>query len=104
MSAVTAPAPAGLSRERCWLGLGLSTGSLVVMPILGIAKQRLADQTGSAATAGEGRQNVLCAYVAAALLVGLPGSALVGAWWLDPIVALGIAAVAVREGLEERHA
>src|SRR5688572_30153814 len=70
------------------------------MPILGIAKQRLADQMGSAATAGEGRQNMLCAYLAGALLVGLLGNALVGAWWLDPAVGLLIAGVAVKEGVE----
>ena len=70
------------------------------MPMLGIAKQRLANQLGSAATAGEGRQNMLCAYLAAVLLVGLRGNALVGAWWLDPAVGLLIAAVAVREGVE----
>jgi divalent metal cation (Fe/Co/Zn/Cd) transporter len=73
---------------------------MVIMPLLGIAKQRLADQIGSAATKGEGRQNMLCGYLAAALLLGLLGNALMGAWWLDPIVGLLIAAVAVREGLE----
>jgi divalent metal cation (Fe/Co/Zn/Cd) transporter len=83
-----------------WIGISLAIGSVIFMPMLGIAKQRLADQMGSAATAGEGRQNMLCAYLAGALLVGLLGNALVGAWWLDPIVALLIAAVAVREGLE----
>jgi divalent metal cation (Fe/Co/Zn/Cd) transporter len=83
-----------------WVGIGLSVGSVIVMPVLGIAKQRLADQLGSAATAGEGRQNMLCAYLAGALLVGLLANALVGAWWLDPAVGLLIAAVAVREGLE----
>ena len=70
------------------------------MPRSGIAKQRLADQLGSAATKGEGRQNMLCAYLAGALLIGLLGNALVGAWWLDPIVGLLIAAVAVKEGRE----
>ena len=68
------------------------------MPMLGIAKERLADQLGSAATKGEGRQNMLCAYLAGALLVGLLGNALFGAWWLDPTVGLLIAAVAVKEG------
>jgi divalent metal cation (Fe/Co/Zn/Cd) transporter len=82
------------------LGIALSASSLIVMPYLGIAKQRIADQVGSAATKGEGRQNMLCAYLAAALLVGLLGNALAGAWWLDPAVGLLIAAVAVREGLE----
>ena len=82
------------------LGIALAASSMVVMPYLGIAKQRIADQIGSAATKGEGRQNMLCAYLAAALLVGLLGNALLGAWWLDPAVGLLIAAVAVREGME----
>ena len=86
--------------EVSWVGIGLAIGSVIVMPILGIAKQRLADQIGSAATAGEGRQNMLCAYLAGALLVGLVGNAAVGAWWLDPLVGLLIAGVAAREGLE----
>jgi divalent metal cation (Fe/Co/Zn/Cd) transporter len=83
-----------------WVGIGLAVGSAIFMPLLGVAKQRLADQIGSVATRGEGRQNMLCAYLAGALLVGLLGNALVGAWWLDPAVGLLIAAVAVKEGLE----
>ncbi len=83
-----------------WAGIGLAAGSVIFMPMLGIAKERLADQLGSAATKGEGRQNMLCAYLAGALFVGLVGNALLGAWWLDPAVGLLIAAVAVREGLE----
>jgi divalent metal cation (Fe/Co/Zn/Cd) transporter len=82
------------------LGMGLAAWSLVTMPLLGIAKQRIADEIGSAATKGEGRQNVLCAYLAAALLIGLAGNAVAGAWWLDPVVGLLIATVAVREGVE----
>jgi divalent metal cation (Fe/Co/Zn/Cd) transporter len=91
---------AGDHPDVSWVGIGLSIGSVVFMPMLGIAKQRLADQLGSAATAGEGRQNMLCAYLAGALLVGLLGNALFGAWWLDPAVGLLIAAVAVKEGAE----
>jgi divalent metal cation (Fe/Co/Zn/Cd) transporter len=90
---------AGDRPEVSWVGIGLAIGSLVLMPVLGIAKQRLASQLGSAATAGEGRQNLLCAYLAAALLLGLAGNALAGAWWLDPAVGLLIAAVAVTEGV-----
>ena len=70
------------------------------MPYLGIAKERLAARLGSAATRGEGRQNLLCAWLAGALLLGLLGNALLGAWWLDPAVGLLIAAVALREGAE----
>ena len=70
------------------------------MPALGIAKRRLAARLDSAATAGEGTQNLLCAYLAAAVLVGLLASTFAGWWWLDPAVALGIAALAVREGAQ----
>jgi divalent metal cation (Fe/Co/Zn/Cd) transporter len=90
----------GEHADVSWVGIGLSIGSVIFRPMLGIAKQRLADQLGSAATAGEGRQNMLCAYLAAALLIGLLGNALVDAWWLDPAVGLLIAAVAVKEGAE----
>jgi hypothetical protein len=93
----------GAHPDVSWIGIGLSIGSVLFMPILGIAKQRLANQLGSAATAGEGRQNMLCAYLAGALLVGLLGNALVGAWWLDPAVGLLIAGVAVNEGIEAWH-
>lgn len=86
--------------DPSWVGIGLAASSVVLMPVLGIAKQRIADRLGSAATKGEGRQNMLCAYLAGALLVGLLGNALAGLWWLDPLVALLIAAVAVQEGLE----
>jgi divalent metal cation (Fe/Co/Zn/Cd) transporter len=86
--------------EESLVGILLALGSVVVMPLLGIAKQRIADQLGSAATKGEGRQNMLCAYLAGALLLGLLGNALVGAWWLDAVVGLLIAGVAVKEGRE----
>ena len=82
------------------LGMVLTATSLVGMPYLGIAKQRLADTLGSSATHGEGAQNLLCAYLAGAVFLGLVGNALLGWWWLDPIAALLIAGVAVREGLE----
>lgn len=83
-----------------WIGIALAASSLVVMPWLGRAKERIGARMGSVATTGEGRQNILCAYLSAALLAGLLGNALVGAWWLDPIAALVIAAVAAREGIE----
>lgn len=82
------------------VGICLAISSLVVMPALGMAKRRVGARLGSAATAGEGTQNILCAYLAGAVLVGLTGNALVGAWWLDPLVGLVIAGLAVREGRE----
>jgi divalent metal cation (Fe/Co/Zn/Cd) transporter len=76
------------------------TTSTIGMPFLGIAKRRLANKLGSVATRGEGTQNLLCAYLAAAVLVGLLGNTLFGLWWPDPAAAIVIAAVAVKEGRE----
>jgi divalent metal cation (Fe/Co/Zn/Cd) transporter len=84
--------------ETSLVGIGLTISSLLLMPALGIAKQRLGRRLSSGATAGEGTQNLLCAYLAAAVLAGLVGNTLWGWWWLDPIAALAVAAVAVREG------
>lgn len=86
--------------DESWVGIGLAVASLATMPALGLAKQRIAHRIGSAATLGEGRQNMICAYMAAALLVGLLGNALLGAWFLDPAAGLLIAALAVKEGRE----
>ncbi len=83
-----------------WVGIALAISSVVVMPWLGRQKQRIGERIGSLATKGEGTQNMLCAYLAGALLVGLLGNALFGFWWLDPVVGLVIAAVAIREGIE----
>jgi divalent metal cation (Fe/Co/Zn/Cd) transporter len=83
-----------------WVGIGLSISSLVLMPLLGRAKQRLGSQLGSGATAGEGAQNLLCAYLAAAVLTGLILNAALGLWWADPVIALAIAVLAVKEGRE----
>lgn len=82
------------------LGMALTASSVIGMPLLGIAKQRVAKTLGSQATHGEGTQNLLCAYLAAAVFLGLAGNALFGAWWLDPIAAFFIAAIALREGIE----
>jgi divalent metal cation (Fe/Co/Zn/Cd) transporter len=83
-----------------WLGIAVSISSLTVMPVLGAAKKRLGARLGSGATSGEGNQNMLCAYLAAAVLVGLLANTALGWWWLDPVVGLGIAGLAGYEGLE----
>lgn len=82
------------------LGMVLTATSLIGMPLLGVAKQRVARTLGSQATHGEGAQNLLCAYLAGAVFLGLAGNAAFGWWWLDPIAALVIAGVAVKEGAE----
>ena len=91
---------AGRHPATSWVGIGLAISSIVVMPVLGRAKQRVGELLGSAATAGEGSQNLLCAYMAAGVLVGLGANAALGWWRLDPVIAMGIAALSVREGCE----
>ena len=90
----------GSEPETSWLGIALTATAIVLMPLLGVAKRRLGARLNSAATAGEGTQNLLCAYLAAAVLVGLLGNALFGLWWLDPAAALVVAGIAVKEGRE----
>ena len=83
------------------IGIALTAVALVVMPLLGRAKHRLAARLGSAATAGEGTQNYLCAAQAAAVLLGLAVTAAwPGGWWADPVIGLAIAAAAVWEGIQ----
>jgi divalent metal cation (Fe/Co/Zn/Cd) transporter len=82
------------------IGMALTGTSVVLMPLLGRAKHRLAERLGSGATAGEGTQNVLCGAQAAAVLAGLAANAALGAWWLDPVIGAFIAFVALREGRE----
>jgi divalent metal cation (Fe/Co/Zn/Cd) transporter len=81
-----------------WLGIGLTLATLAICQPLGYAKRRLGRKLASDATVGEGLQNLLCGYLAIAVLVGLLANTFFGLWWLDPVVALAIAAVAIYEG------
>jgi len=82
-------------------GIALTAVALVVMPLLGTAKHTIAARLGSAATAGEGTQNYLCAAQAAAVLAGLAvAAAWPGGWWADPVIGLGIAGAAAWEGFQ----
>jgi divalent metal cation (Fe/Co/Zn/Cd) transporter len=82
------------------VGIGLSIVTLIAMPLLARAKADVARELGSSAGHSESRQNLLCAYLSAALLVGLTLNAALGWRWADPLTALVIAAVAAREGRE----
>jgi divalent metal cation (Fe/Co/Zn/Cd) transporter len=85
--------------ETSVIGIGLTLLALVLMPVLGRTKHRLAARLDSAATAGEGTQNYLCAAQAAGVMVSLAVAAVwSGAWWLDPAIGLAIAGVAVWQG------
>ena len=84
--------------QPSWVGIGLAIVSITLMPLFGRAKKRIGSQLQSAATAGEGTQNILCAYLSLAILVGLAANAVLGLWWADPLVALVVALVALQTG------
>ncbi len=79
------------------LAVALTLSAIVLMPLLGRAKLGLGKRLGSGATAGEGIQNILCAVQAAAALVAVAGAG-IGLGFLDPIAALVIAGIALKEG------
>ncbi|HET8643204.1 MAG TPA: cation transporter [Pseudonocardiaceae bacterium] len=82
------------------VGIGLAAVSVVVMPLLAWAKRRTGRELGSATVVADSTQTLLCTYLSAILLVGLGLNALFGWSWADPVAALVIAAVALREGVQ----
>ncbi|WP_083974661.1 cation transporter [Herbidospora daliensis] len=84
--------------DHSTVGLVLAGVSLVVMPVLSFAQRRAAREIGSASALADSKQTLLCTYLSAVLLVGLALNSLFGWTWADPIAALVIAAVAVKEG------
>ncbi|MCW2630556.1 cation transporter [Mycobacterium sp.] len=80
------------------IGIVLAAASLVVMPVLSLAQRRAGRELGSLSAVADSKQTLLCTYLSAILLVGLVLNGLWGWSWADPAAALGIAAIAVREG------
>lgn len=82
------------------IGIALAIASLVVMPILSILKLRQAARIGSRALRAEARETLACAYLSAALLLGLVANAVAGWWWADPLAAIAMVPWLVKEGIE----
>lgn len=82
------------------VGIVLAAVSVVVMPALAVAKQRVGTRMGDPVVVADATETALCAYLSGILLAGLGLHAWFGWWWADPVAALGIAALAVREGRE----
>ncbi|WP_181779212.1 cation transporter [Pseudonocardia pini] len=86
--------------EHSTVGIVLAALSLVIMPFLSAAQRRAGRELGSVSAVADSKQTLLCTYLSGVLLVGLLLNSLFGWSWADPIAALVIAAVAVREGRE----
>jgi divalent metal cation (Fe/Co/Zn/Cd) transporter len=86
--------------EHSTPGIVLAAVSLVVMPLLSRAQRRAGRALGSVSAVADSKQTLLCTYLSAVLLAGLVLNSLLGWWWADPLAALVIAAVAVKEGRE----
>jgi divalent metal cation (Fe/Co/Zn/Cd) transporter len=82
------------------VGITLAAVSLAIMPLLSWAQRRAGRELGSLSAVADSKQTLLCTYLSAVLLVGLLLNSLLGWSWADPIAALVIAAIALREGLE----
>ena len=83
-----------------YVGIVLAALSLAVMPLLARAKRRVAASINSRALQADSRQTDICAYLSAILLGGLLLNALFGWWWADPVAALVMTPIIVKEGVE----
>lgn len=86
--------------EASYVGIAIAALSLVVMPWLARAKRRVAGKLNSAAMHADSRQTDLCTYLSAILLGGLVLNAIFGWWWADPVAALIMVPIIVKEGVE----
>ena len=81
-------------------GIALAVASIIIMPLLVRAKRRVARRINSGALMADSKQTELCTYLSAILLVGLLLNAVVGWWWADPVAALVMVPIIVKEGIE----
>jgi divalent metal cation (Fe/Co/Zn/Cd) transporter len=91
---------AGTEAGESLTGVILAAASLVVMPVLAVAKRRTGAALNSPTLRADATETLLCSYLSAILLAGLLMNATVGWWWADPAAAIGIAYLALREGME----
>ncbi|MFI6367436.1 cation transporter [Nocardia sp. NPDC050630] len=89
--------------EHSPVGIALAAVSSAVMPVLSWAQRRAGREFGSASAVADSKQTLLCTYLSAVLLVGLLLNSLFGWQWADPIAALVIAGIAVKEGINVRR-
>lgn len=98
VDAVRALAGIGEARPST-VGIVLAALSLAIMPVLSLTQRRAGRELGSLSAVADSKQTLLCTYLSAILLAGLLLNSVLGWSWADPVAALGIAAIAVREGV-----
>src|SRR4029450_13144868 len=86
--------------ERSVPGIVLAAISLIVMPLLALAKRRVAASIESAAMAADAKQTEFCTYLSAILLGGLLLNLVWGLWWADPLAALVMVPIIAKEGID----
>ena len=82
-----------------YLGIIYAGACVVVMPLLARAKRRVAVRLNSNALHADSHQSDICAYLSVILLLGLALNAALGWWWADPIAALAMLPIIIREGI-----
>jgi divalent metal cation (Fe/Co/Zn/Cd) transporter len=90
----------GRGAQESRFGIALLALSLTLMPILALAKLRLAARTRMPVLAAEAKETIACSYLSLTAFAGLIAIALVGWWWLDSVAALLMVPWLVREGTE----
>ncbi len=81
------------------VGLVVTGLSLLVMPLLALAKRRTGQALGSRALVADSRETLACAWLSAAVFLGLGLNAVWGWWWADPVAGLVVVVFLVKEGL-----
>jgi divalent metal cation (Fe/Co/Zn/Cd) transporter len=99
VDAVRALAGIGTAQHST-IGIVLAAVSLVVMPVLSWGQRRTGRELGSRSAVADSKQTLLCTYLSAVLLIGLLLNSLLGWSWADPVAAMVIAAIAVKEGVD----
>ena len=90
----------GSHPESSLIGIVLTAISLIVMPLLARGKLRVAASLGSRALRADAHETIVCAWLSAATLLGLGLNGVLGWWWADPVAALAMLPLIVREGIE----
>jgi divalent metal cation (Fe/Co/Zn/Cd) transporter len=78
----------------------LASVSMLIMFRVARVERELANGLNSAALHAESRETQVCAWLSVALLIGLGANFVLGLWWVDPAIAVGMAVYIAREGLE----